>query len=99
MFPTWEQFIPNVGIFDSQAGNNQYFLCMIAVQPLKDCSSLVKGLWLGCRIIWYALRLYIPQIYMLDALLFGYLFGGVECLARGGGNILHFVAREEAAEV
>lgn len=99
MFPTWEQFIPNVGIFDSQAGNNQYFLCMIAVQPLKDCSSLVKGLWLGCRIIWHALRLYIPQIHMLDALLLGYLLGGVECLARGGGNILHFVAREEAAEV
>ena len=36
---------------------------------------------------------------MLDALFLGYLLGGEECLARGGGNILHFVAREEAAEV
>jgi hypothetical protein len=36
---------------------------------------------------------------MLDALFFGYLLGGVECLAWGGGNVLHLVAREEAAEV
>ncbi len=50
---------------------------MIAVLPLKDCSSLVKGLWLDRRIIWHALRLYIPQIYMLDAFFYGYLFGGV----------------------
>jgi hypothetical protein len=36
---------------------------------------------------------------MLDTFFLGYLLGGVECLAWGGGNILHFVAREEAAEV
>ena len=47
----------------------------------------------------YLLLLYIPQIHMLDTLFFGYLLGGIECLARGGGNILHFVAREESAEV
>jgi hypothetical protein len=45
------------------------------------------------------IRLNIPQIHELDAFFFGYLFGGIECLARGGGNILHFVAREESAEV
>ena len=95
----WEQFIPNVGIFDSQAGNNQYFLCMIAVLALKYCSSLVKGLWLNRRIIWHALMLYIPQVHMFDTFFFGYLFSGIKCLAWGGGNILHFVAREEAAEV